>query len=93
MCSSSVSWKTTISTVTGNDKMTDHGFVLLRLRTFAAEDCTPRSFQILVLIGLGKYVHAILVVHLRRLKNRLDDRFVGEDNIVDERCMPGGHVA
>ena len=92
MCSSSVHWKMTISTVTGNNKMTDHGFVLLCLRTFATEDCTLCSFQILVLIGLGKYVHAILVIHLRWLKNRLDNCFVGEDNIVDERCMPGGHV-
>ena len=69
--------------------MTDHSFILVLFRPFATEDCGPRSLQLLVLIDLGKDVRDILVFHLRRLEDRLDDRLVGEDHVVGERLLEG----
>ena len=41
------------------------------------------------MIDLSKDVHDRSVIHLRRLEDRMDHPFVGEDNIVGERCLEG----
>ena len=69
--------------------MTDHRFILPRFHYFATEDCVARRFQRVVTIDLGEDVHNSLVVHLRRLENCIDDRFIRKHNVVGERLLEG----
>jgi hypothetical protein len=41
------------------------------------------------MIDLSKDVHDSLVVHLRRLEDCMDDRFIRKDNVVGERLLEG----
>ena len=41
------------------------------------------------MIDLSKDSHDRLVIHLRRLEDRMNDPFVGEENIVGERRLEG----
>ena len=69
--------------------MADHWFILHPFCQLATEDGVPRSFQMFLMIDLGKDVHDDLVVYLGGLKNRMHDCFVGEDDVVGERLLEG----
>ena len=69
--------------------MTDNRFILRRFYHFATEGRAARSFQRVVIIDLGKDVNDSLVVHLRRLEDRMDDRFIRKHNVVGERRLEG----
>ena len=55
----------------------------------ATEDCVARSLQRLLMIDLSKDAHDCFVVHLRRLEDCMDDRFIRKHNVVGERLLEG----
>jgi len=64
--------------------MTNQRFILFGFSEFATEDRASRSLQSLVLSHLRKDVHYGLVIHHRRLEDRFNDRFIGEDDVAGE---------
>ena len=64
--------------------MTDHRLILCRFFSLATEDHAAHSFQRFVTMDLGKDVRDSLVVHLLRLEDCIDDRFVRKYHIVGE---------
>ena len=61
--------------------MTNHVLVLLRFPPCAAEDTVVRDLQTRGLVNLRNDIHDGLVVHLRRLEDRIDDGFIGEGDV------------
>ncbi|SRR5258706_3742952 len=69
--------------------MADHRLILHPFCHLATEDCVARSFQRLLTIDLSKDAQDCLVVHLRRLEDCMDDRFIRKHNVVGERLLEG----
>ena len=64
--------------------MTDHWLILRRFLSLATEDHVERSFQRFVKMDPGKDVHDSSVVHLLRLEDCIDNRFIRKYNVVGE---------
>ena len=78
-----------VSTFTDKHSMADHRLIFHPFCHLATEDCVARSFQKILLIDFSKDAHDGLVVHLRRLEDCIDDRFIRKHNIVGERLLEG----
>ncbi|SRR5258706_735043 len=78
-----------VNAFTDKHSMADHRLILHPFCYLATEDCVVRSFQRLLMIDLSKDAHDCLVVHLRRLEDCMDDRFIRKHNGVGERLLEG----
>ncbi|SRR5258706_7242802 len=76
-----------VNAFTDQHSMADHRLILHPFCYLATEDCVVRSFQRLLMIDLSKDARYCLVVHLLRLEDCMDDRFIRKHNVVGERLL------